>query len=286
MSEQSFTGRAGRRRHHRGALIERITADLLEAMEHARSADRLAAAPGLLQGLDPRVKLIGLLLLIGSTVSSHRLWVVAVLWLLAVALAMASRVPLRRIMLRVGLSVLLFTGVLAIPAVFLVPGEPLYRLPWLDWPITVQGLTSAGFLVGRALTCASFAALLIVCTPWPQVLKALRVFRVPVVFIVILGMTYRYIFLFLRATQDLFEARRSRLLARLTGRDARRIAIANAGVLLSKSVDLSSEVYLAMLSRGYRGTDHTLHDFSMSVRDWAALAVFSAVAAAAFWVGR
>ena len=35
--------------------------------------------------------------------------------------------------------------------------------------------------------------------------------------------------------------------------EKRRLASASAGVLLSKSVALSNEVHLAMLSRGFRG---------------------------------
>jgi energy-coupling factor transporter ATP-binding protein EcfA2 len=47
------------------------------------------------------------------------------------------------------------------------------------------------------------------------VLKALRVLRVPVVFVVILAMTYRYVFVLLWTVHDMFEARQSRLVGRL-----------------------------------------------------------------------
>lgn len=284
MSEQSFTGHAAGR-HHQGGFLERIAAGLFTAMEHGLYAEKLATANGLLQRLDPRVKLVSLLLLIIAVVSAHSLPVVLALLAFACVLALASRVPVGTVMLRVWLSVLLFTGLLAIPAIFLVPGDVVYRLPVIGWSITFQGLHSAGFLVSRALTTASFAVLLVLCTPWPHVLKALRVLRVPAIFIVILGMTHRYIFLFLQTAHDMFEARRSRMLGTLSGRDARRIAGAGAGVLLAKSFYLSNEVYLAMLSRGYRGENHSLDDFAMKKLDWAALMGFIGVAALAFWLG-
>lgn len=285
MSEQSFTGHAAHT-YHRGGFLERIAGDLVAAMEHSLYAENLAASRGLLQGLDPRVKLIGLLLLIIAAISARSLAVVLVLLAVAILLALGSRVSLRAVMSRVWLSVLLFTGVIAAPAIFLVPGNVAWRLPLLGWVITWQGLQSAGFLVSRALTSASFAVLLILCTPWPHVLKALRVLRVPVVFIVILGMTYRYIFLFLKTAQDMFEAKRSRMLTRMNGREARRAATASAGVLLSKSLQLSNDIYLAMLARGYRGDDFTLDDFSMRAHDWAGLAGFAVLAVLAFWLGR
>jgi len=109
---------------------------------------------------------------------------------------------------------------------------------------------------------------------------------VPVVFVVILGMTYRYIFLMLQTAQDMFESRQSRMVGHLSGADQRRLAGASVGVLLSKSIQLSSDVYLAMLSRGFRGEIYTLDDFRMQARDWVALAGLLAVAVLAFWLGR
>src|SRR4029078_7212211 len=128
--------------------------------------------------------------------------------------------------------------------------------------------------------------LLILCTPWAQVLKALRVLRVPVVFVVILGMTYRYIFLMLQTAQDMFESRQSRMVGTLDGAERRRLAGASVGVLLSKSIQLSRDVYIAMLSRGYRGEVYTLDDFQMRGRDWVALAVLLGIAVLASWLGR
>ena len=47
---------------------------------------------------------------------------------------------------------------------------------------------------------------------------------------------------------------KSRVVGRLSGSDQRRMVGASAGVLLGKSLHLSGEVYLAMQSRGFRGS--------------------------------
>jgi len=73
----------------------------------------------------------------------------------------------------------------------------IYRLPGLHWTVTAQGLTTASYLLLRVITAATLALLLEFTTPWVQVLKALRVFRIPVVFVAILGMASRYILLLL-----------------------------------------------------------------------------------------
>lgn len=66
--------------------------------------------------------------------------------------------------------------------------------------------------------------------------------------------------------------------------ERRRLVTASAGVLMTKSFQLSNEVYLAMRSRGYRGEVYTLDDFKMKPLDWFMLVVFIALAALAFWL--
>jgi cobalt/nickel transport system permease protein len=286
ITEQLLAPPPPRSRKRRAGFVERTIRGLAAAMERALYAEELAKADGLLQRCDPRVKVLGLLALVVAAALARNLVVILGLFGVAIALALLSRVPIRTLAARVWVGALLFTGMLALPAIFITPGEVIYRLPLLGWPITAQGLRAAAYLITRVETTATLALLLILCTPWAQVLKALRVLRVPVVFVVILGMTYRYIFLMLQTAQDMFESRQSRMVGHLSGADQRRLAGASVGVLLSKSIQLSSDVYLAMLSRGFRGEIYTLDDFQMQVRDWLALAGLLAVAVLAFWLGR
>jgi cobalt ECF transporter T component CbiQ len=273
-------------RRRRKSFVERTINELAGALERALYAEELARSDGLLQRLDPRVKLVGLLALIVAAALSRNILVILGLFAVALALALLSRVPFRTLATRVWVGALLFTGMIALPAIFITPGAPIYRLPLLGWPITAQGLGSAAYLITRVETAATLALLLILCTPWTHVLKAMRVLRVPVVFVVILGMTFRYIFLMLEIARDMFESRQSRMVGVLAGSERRRLAGASVGVLLSKTLQLSSDVYMAMQSRGFRGEVYTLDEFEMRQGDWLALAGFLLVAVAAAWLGR
>lgn len=273
-------------RKRRRGFIERTVRSLADVLEQALYAEEVAKAAGFLQGIEPRVKVVGLLLLVVATATARSLTVIVILFGLALVLALLSHVPIRRLATRVWIGVLFFTGSIALPAIFITPGVPLLHLPLLHWPITAQGLKAALYLLTRVETATTFSVLLVLCTPWNQVLKALRVLRVPVVFVVILGITYRYIFVLLQTAADMFESRQSRLVGHLDGAEQRRLAAASVGVLLSKSLQLSSEVYLAMLARGYRGEVYTLDDFQTQPRDWLVLVGFVVVALLAFWFGR
>jgi cobalt/nickel transport system permease protein len=135
-------------------------------------------------------------------------------------------------------------------------------------------------------TSVSLGVLLILTTPWNSVLKALGVLHIPDVIILTLGMTYRYIHLLLNLTNDILISRMSRILRRATGAEERRLLGATAGVLLGKSLQVGSEVYLSMESRGFRNYPRTMDTFRMKLLDWVFGAVVLIITSIAIWLGR
>lgn len=268
----------------RSGFVESTTLGFARAVSRAMLSEDTARRRGLLQSLDPRVRLVGLLTLVLAVVLSRRIGVVAALLGVALALAVSSRVSVLTLVKRVWLIVLGFTGVIAIPALFVTPGRVL--LASRNLAITEQGLRTAALLILRVETAVTLTTLLVLCTPWNQVLKALRALRVPKEAIVILAMTYRYVFLLVDTASQMFEARRSRTVGVLKGPEQRQMAARTAGVLLSKSVALSDEVYVAMRSRGFRGEVQVISDFRMTMWDYTALTVFLVAATSAVWIGR
>ena len=273
---------AGRRRD----FIERTLRRLAGTLEFAAAANNSATSTGLLQQLDPRVKIGGLLLLIVAAVTAPRVGVIAGIFGAGLLLAILSGSGIVRRLAKLWLGILVFSGTIVLPALFTTPGPALWHLPGISWPVTVPGLHSAIMLIARSETAATLATVMVLTTRWPHLLKALRVFRVPVVFVVILGMTQRYIFLLVQIAEDFFEAHRARQVGRLSSAQRRHMAGSTAAVLLSKSMQLSSEVYDAMQARGFRGTVYTLDEFRMKPLDWGMLGVFVSLSATAFWMGR
>lgn len=268
--------------HRSRSFVERTIFNLSLGMNFAALADDHARSAGLLQRVDPRIKLVGMLAMIVSVAVTHSLLSIAAMFVFTTLLAALSLISPSYLARWVWTPVFLFTGLLALPAIFLTPGDPVR----VGWPITAQGVRTAGFLLSRAETAVGLSTLMVLTTRWAHILKALRVLRLPVVFVVILGMTYRYLFLILETALDMFESRESRTVGVLEGSDRRRLATATVGVLLSKSYHLSTDVHLAMQSRGFRGEVYILDDFEMRPIDWCWLFMFFAAAAAVVWVGR
>lgn len=272
-SSQSFgltpVGAPGR--HARRGWFEKTVEDITTALEATVFAEEMAALPGLLQRLDPRAKAVAALALIFAASLARTLPALVLLYTLALALALAGRIPPGFFIKRVWLFLPFFTAIIALPALFnvITPGRPVLTL--LHEPliaVTEQGLRTAAFLLLRVATSVSFAVILVLTTRWGVLLGALYALRVPQVFVLILGMTYRYIFLLLHTTNDMFLARKSRLVGRLPG-NADRLWIANSmGGLLGKSYHLSDQVYLAMVSRGFRGQARLLEPLRLRAVDW------------------
>ncbi len=274
--------------HHgkrRGNFIQRTIDALTETLERSLYAEQLSEQGGVLQRIDPRVKFVGMLGLIITAAAAGHVWVVAVIALVALMLAVISRIPIIKSFGPIWIGMFIFSGLIGFPAIFITPGPTLATIPWLNWPISAHGLQSAVFLLLRSEVSITLSFLLIMTTPWMHVLKSMRVIGIPTLVVVILGMTYRYIFLMLQSASDMFEARQSRMIGKLPDKEARQLAAATVGVLLSKSFQLGNDVFLAMQSRGYRGEVYTLDEFRLTTADYLAIPLLLVVVGTGLWFG-
>jgi len=268
------------------SLVESTLSSFSRALSKALVSERVSVKRGLLQALDPRTRVLGTLFLVFAAVLCRRVEILAGLFGIAIVLAFGSRVGLGTLIKRVWLIIFGFTGLIALPALFTTPGQPLVRLPGVHGFISVQGLRTAALLVLRVETAATLTTILVLSTPWSHILKALRSLHLPAEVVTMLAMTHRYVFLLMETANQMFESRQSRAVGKLKGAELRRMVASTAGVLLSKSIEVSHEVYLAMLSRGFQGEIRLLDDFRMSARDYAALAAFLVIGCVAVGLGR
>ncbi|MGB9792822.1 MAG: cobalt ECF transporter T component CbiQ [Thermacetogeniaceae bacterium] len=271
------------KRRSRRSFVEKTLDEFSRVMQDEFYAERIARSPGLLQGIHPGAKVLTTILLIGVAVSI-RSWPVLLLFnLWVLLLARLSSINLVSFLKRVWLVVPLFTGVIILPSLFnyVLPGRPLLVLydfghplnfgPW-TFPsylaITREGLTGGIAFILRVGACVSLAVLLTLTTNWSALLKAFRSLFVPQVFVTVLEMTYRYIYVLLLTVSDMFAARQSRTVGRTSASEQRRFISGAMGTLWEKAFSLSEEVHAAMLSRGYTGEPRPLASFQMQQLDW------------------
>ncbi len=268
--------------------LEQTVGGITASVEHAVFTEQHARQRGFLQDRDPRAKLGMFLVVLLAASLTGSLAVLAGLHLVVLGTAHASGVPARYFVRRVWLGIPLFAGLVTLPALFLVPGPRLVDLPIgpLHVALSVPGIASSVTLVARVGVDVSLAVLLVLTTPWADILKSLRALGVPQVFVLVLSMTYRYIFLFLHTANGVLLARRSRTVGRTSGSEQRRWIGGTLGSLVGRAFRLSNEVYAAMLARGFGGEIRVYSAYRMRAMDWVSLGASLVVAISGVLAGQ
>jgi len=278
---------------HRGSagFVEKTIANAAHFLRDTMVSESVARRSGLLQAIDPRVKLITLLAVIVSVSIMRSPIVIWGVYLFTLLLAVASSVSLIFFIKRVWLFIPLFSAFIVIPALFnlVTPGDPIWTVYHLarsyDFgpyhipdtiTITHQGVLTAVTFIGRVSASVSLAVLLTLTTLWNDLLQALRVLRVPKIFILILSMTYRYIILLVHTVYDIHVARKSRTLRYGPTRSEQNWVASRMGFLLKRTYTMSQDVHNAMLSRGFSGDVRTLAPSKIKGYDyaWSFLVIF------------
>lgn len=211
--------------------------------------------------LDARVKvLLTLAFLLALNLTPVNAWAVYILFLtLTLSVALLSRL---------GIGFLLKRALLALP--FVLAALPLiFTGAQPRWPAHLFGINFAISEPGtlrfvsialRSWISVQAAILLAATTRFPDLLGALQQIHVPRLFIAIIGLMWRYLYVISEEVTRMLRARSSRSASapgtrRAGGRLAWRARVTGgmAGSLFLRSLERSDRVYSAMLARGYTG---------------------------------
>ncbi len=144
----------------------------------------------------------------------------------------------------------------------------IYHVPQIIG-ITEEGISIISLLTLRVLNSLSISFLILYTTPFADIIKALKVINVPDTFLIIISMTYKYIFTFAHIVSDMHLAKKARL-AGVTGRKEAREWIAGRIAFVFKKTQIEcDEVFKAMISRGFSGEIRLYHYRKVTGRDWA-----------------
>lgn len=245
---------------------------------HIDLTDQYRHRPSPLHRVDPRVKIVAVLLYIlvlGLTPSGAWLAFAGALALILGASA-ASRLGFLYAARRAFVALPFVLAALAVP--FVTPGATLFSLPWVGWSVTTPGLIRFASILLRTWLAVQGAILLSATTRFHDLLWALGALRVPQPLVSTIGFMYRYLFVLADEALRMMRARSSRS-ARPEGSSrppllwAGRVTGSMVGSLLLRSLERSERVYAAMASRGYGGQIRPLARFRMQPADWAGLAL-------------
>ncbi|MCX5714203.1 MAG: cobalt ECF transporter T component CbiQ [Candidatus Omnitrophica bacterium] len=254
------------------AFIERSLFATLSFLKESVFADEYALKKGFLQSIDPRLKVIMCVMLLVAVVCTKDTTLLLFMYIACLCLAVISGITLLFFIQRTWIFIPLFSIFIVFPAIFQIvaPGDLFFtlRIPGIALVVTRQGVANALLFVSRILVSVSLVVLLNLTTRHTVLLKVLRIFKVPQLFVMTLGMCYRYIFLLIVVIEDMFLAIKSRAGFSLHYKQGQEIMGRNIAALWQRSFELTTEVHSAMLSRGYRGEPYQMSEFKARLRDW------------------
>ena len=259
-------------------------------LEKPWSTTRSPSASAFCSSAIPRIKLASLLALILAAVAARNIMPICALYGVCLVLAFVSSIGPLYFIKRTFLFIPLFALFIAAPALLntVTPGRTITAVRIAGWSIgiTREGVATASLFFMRILALSSLAVLIVLTTRRHVLLRTLRMFGVPRIFVMTLGMCYRYILLFLDLMLDTLTAIRSRVGFIAGGRTARTVAALNMAGLWLRSYRLHAQVYDAMVSRGYTGEAVSGHRFRLGPADFLLAAFSLSLLIGTLWLNR
>lgn len=224
-----------------------------------------ASRKGLLQSIDARVKVLFLIIFIVIVSLKKTIISEAAIGFFLMGLALASGLHITRHYRKILLLTFIFGFLLALPSALniITPGEIVLPVLHLekshtlgsltipqDIGITGEGLWRVSILSLRLMNSLSISFLVLATTAFMEFIKALKVFRVPDVFMMIIILSYKYIFIFVNIVQDMHLAKKSRLLGPERDAEGRKWVAGRLAFMYHKSQQRCEEVIRAMIARG------------------------------------
>lgn len=226
--------------------------------------------------LDPRVKLVTGLILLGLVLASRDATFPLLIAGVGVGLALRLGVPPRLLALRFSQPLLIAALVLLLK-LFSGGGEVLFTLDLGLFELVGHrdGLAAGGLIAARIAGAVTTVTVIGFTTPFTELMAAIAWLRVPRAFIEITLFAWRWLFVLFDDALVVYGAQKNRL-----GYSGWRRGLSSfgtlAGTLVIKACDSSQTLTTAMVQRGYDGTLPLLLHQPLRLREVAGSVVFLA----------
>ncbi|HMK56623.1 MAG TPA: energy-coupling factor transporter transmembrane component T [Dissulfurispiraceae bacterium] len=267
------------------SYLEKGINDFATLFKEGYAQWELSTGTGFLHGIDARVKIVFWVALIVVISLKRTILPEAAIFIFILTLAVFCRLNLIGFYKKVLALGFIFGFLISAPSALnlIVPGKVVLPLLVLSHPgslwifdipqvigITDSGISLVSLLTLRVLNSLSISFLILYTTPFAEIIKALKIFRVPDALLIIISMTYKYIFVFAHIVADMYLAKKARL-ARGNGRREARQWIAGRIAFVFKKTQIEcEEVFKAMTARGFSGEVRIFHHQDIKIKDWAA----------------
>jgi energy-coupling factor transporter transmembrane protein EcfT len=285
LDKQSSSEPGIRRRGVSPSFLDKAISNLAGFIRISYIQWDMASREGLFQRLDARTKvlfLVFLLVIISLKKTIHSELAIAGLLFL---LALLSRLDLLAFYRRPLSLGFLFGFLVALPSSLnvITKGEAFLPLLHLSKPydlwiyhipqtvgLTQEGLLGILMLTSRVVNSLTATFLLLHTTAFSEVIRTLKVLKLPDTMLMVLSLTYKYLFIFSRTVEDMYLARKSRLAGTVRRSEMRQWVAGRMALIFRKTQIECEEIFRAMQGRGFSGTIRVYEFRKLNSLDWIA----------------
>ena len=226
--------------------------------------DRYAEMDSSIHRIEPRIKVVSFGILIVSAVFVGTIPAALFFLVVAAALLLASRLPMRFICNRMKVICVFVIPILILMPIT-VPGTPILSLGPLAF--TAEGLSFAVLVTIRSVTAILLVVTMLGTQRFDTTLKALALLRVPGIIVQMLLFTYRYIYVMIDEFLRIWSSMRAKGYTFRFTRHGLSMIGNCIGMLLIKSYERAERVYQAMIAKGYAGKPVSFSSFQITLPD-------------------
>jgi len=258
-----------------------------------------ASTDHLFQTIDARVKVLFLLSYVVIVSLKKEILPEALIGVFVFILAMISRLNVLGLYKRVLFLGFVFGFLIALPSAFnVITGGKIvlpvlhlsksyhfwiYRIPE-EIGLTAEGVHGVIMLTLRVMNSLALSFLVIYTTPFPEIIRALKVLKAPDSLLMIITLTYKYVFIFAKTAEEMYLAKKSRLARQVTRAHARKWIAGRLAFILNKTRLRCEEIFRAMLSRGFSDRIKIYGVRKLQARDWAMAVILMGVGNLFLWM--
>jgi cobalt/nickel transport system permease protein len=148
----------------------------------------------------------------------------------------------------------------------------IYHIPQVIG-FTKEGLMSMSLLTLRVFNSISISFLLINTTPFNDIIKGLKMFRIPDSLLMIITLAYLYIFILSNLVAESYLAMKSRIIGHMENKDVQQLIAGRITHIFKMSRRHFEKTFQAMLARGYTGEVVIYQKERMAVADFIILGI-------------
>ncbi|MGQ9648279.1 MAG: energy-coupling factor transporter transmembrane component T family protein [Thermodesulfobacteriota bacterium] len=273
----------------RAPFFEKAIRNLTEVLQWTYAHSDASFKKGLLQKTDARIKILFLITFVVIISLKREMLSEGLMGLFILALVCLSRLSLWSFYKKVLLFGFFFGVLMSLPSALNLVTNGKLILPVLSLPrsydfwvyhvpkeigLTEEGLLGVVMLTLRLTNSLALVFVVLYTTPFPEVIRALKIMKIPDGLLIIASLTYKYFFILSKTLLEMHLAKKSRWVRKIRQGGAWQWVAGRMAFIFAKTSLRSEEIFRAMRSRGFSDSIKVYGPRRLNGWDWTVGLVF------------